>query len=82
MAKTKTKVYVPFLIKGVIVIAIPVIVGGRSSARLRKLCSYCGYNYMGNSQCSGLIDKGYWCGQDNREDRLEVIYIKIRKVWR
>ena len=82
MAKTKTKVYVPFLIKGVIVIAIPVIVGERNGARLRKLCSYCGYNYMGNGQCDALTNDGYFCGQDSREDGLEVIYIKIRKVRR
>ena len=82
MARTKTKVYVPFLLNGVIVIAIPVIVGVISGARLRKLCSYCGYYLMGTSQCHGLTNNGYFCGQDNREDRLEVIYIKIRRVWR
>ena len=79
MAK-KDKMFVPFVVKGIIYIAVPYLKNIRGSRYIAKEdCIHCSL-FVNPVLCSHFGHLGMDCSHARRDDKTEVIFKKIRRT--
>jgi len=79
-SKSKNKIHVPFIVKGIIYISVPFL--KRHKVGYDE-CIYCaGFDGEDNNICRVLASLDIICSDGWRQDGQEVMFKKIRKVKR